>query len=284
MMLKPRFLFHASAASIGGRIVKPKDIVIETPAASSLTIAGGRSVAKAGKGNFGDLVRFGSASTFAEGLFDDPEKWARVLCGDLSEDTLTSSTRVSAEVRDLAVNAKAAFTAKRIKGGFVAQSARGSGEPTIRLDEDTVVEGAALGNHKIIVELNTKIFQRLDTLSKLRTAADDPKFVRQEGASLFMKAAVSGPTTVSPAGRFVESAGRIYGTIVKAIRWADTPYPGAVIDHNVITIPDCGEIYFGEIYIGSAFRRLTMIRLDFCCPAPMRLMCSDTEDNGTWPF
>jgi hypothetical protein len=284
MKLKPHFIFHANAASLGGRIVKPKDIVIDTPAASSLSAAGGRSTSKASKGGFGDLVRFGSASTFAEGLFDDPTKWIDTLCGDLSEDTLTTTTKVSAEVRDIAVNAKAAFTAKRIKGGFVAHSARGSGEPSIALDNDTVVDGAAIGGFKLVVELNTKLFQQYDTLSKLRTAADDPKFVKQNGAGLFMTADVPGRTTASPAGRFVESAGRIYGTIVKSIKWADKPYPGAVIDGNVITIPDCGQLVFGEIFISAVSRRLMMLRLEFCCPQPMMLMCADTEDNGGWGF
>src|SRR6185436_8530186 len=172
--------------------------------------------------------------------------------------------------------------AKRINGGFISKSAKAGGEPTIQLDADTIIEGAALGNFKLIIDLNLKLFQRYDTLSKLRTAADDPKFVRENGPSLFMKSAVSGRTTASPSGRFVESGGRIYGTIVQSIRWADKPYPGAVIDQNVITIPDCGEIYFGEIFISCLSRRLTMVRLDFCCPAPMRLMCSDGEDNGTW--
>ncbi len=282
MKLKPRFVFHANSAAIGGRIAGPKDIVIETTAASSLTAAGGRSSSKAGKSDFGGLVRFGSASTSAEGLFDDLKRWIEVLCGDLSEDTLTASMKVSAEIRDLAVNTKAPFTAKRINGGFVAKSARGSGEPTIALDNETVVEGAAIGGYKLIVDVNTKLFQRYDTLSKLRTAADDPKFIRDNGASLFMTTAVPGRTAASPAGRFVESAGRIYGTIVKSIRWADKPYPGAVIDHNVITIPDCGDIYFGEIFISRFSRRLTMLRLDLCCPQPMRVLCSDSEDNGTW--
>ena len=282
MTLKPRFLFHACAASIGGRILKPRDIVIDTPAASSLSIAGGRSTARAERGSFGELVRFGSASTFAEGLFDDPGKWAEVLCGDLSEDALTTTTKVSAEVRNLGVNARAAFTARRINGGFTAYSAKVSGEPSIQLLDDTIIEGAAIGGFKLNIELNTKVFQQHDTLSKLRTASDDPKFVKANGRGLFIATNVTGRAVASPPGRLVDLGRVVYGTIVKSIEWAGKPYPGAEIDHNVITIRDCGEIAFGEIFIGSLFRRLTMVRLDFCCPAPMRLMCSDTEDNGTW--
>jgi hypothetical protein len=284
MTITPRFIFHAAAAAIGGRIVTPKDIVIETSAASSLTVAGGRSRSLVKKGNFADLVRFGSASTLAEGLFDDAKKWAGTLCGDLSEDTLTASMSVSAEIRDLVVSAKAPFTAKRISGGFTAKSASGSGEPAIALGDETAIDGAALGPYKLIVEINTTLFQRYDTLAKLRTAADDPKFVRENGGNLFMNVDVAGRTAASPAGRFVESGGRVYGTIVKSIRWADKPYPGAVIDRHVITIPDCGRLFFGEILIGSLSRRLTMLRMRLCCPFGGAMVCCDLEDNGTWGF
>jgi len=282
LKLKPRFLFHANAAAIGGRIARPKDLPIDTPAASSLSAAGGRSTAKADKGRIGDVIQFGSASTFAEGLFDDLGKWAETLCGDSPEDALTATTKVSSEVRNLVVNARATFTAKRINGGFVAKSPKGSGQPSISLDRDTVFEGIALGGYKLIVELHTPVFQRFDTLAKLRTAADTPKFVKEYGASLFMNTAVPGRTAASRQGRFVESGGTIYGTIVKSLRWAGKPYPGAEIDDNVLTIPDCGDIYFGEIYIDDCRRRLTMLRMDLCCPAPMRLMMSDAEDNGGW--
>ena len=272
MRMPPR---SAAAAS-------PKTSPVDTPAASSLTAAGGRSIAKAEKGRIGDVIGFGSASTFAEGLFDDPGKWADTLCGDSSEDSLTATTIVNSEVRNLVVNARATFTAKRVYGGFVAKSPKGGGETSISLDRGTVFEGIALGGYKLIVELNVPLFQRFDTLSKLRTAADTPKFVKEHGAALFMKASVPGRTTASRAGRLVESGGTIYGTIVKSLRWAGKPYPGAEIDDNVITIPDCGDIYFGEIYISDCRRRLTMLRLDLCCPAPMRLMMADTEDNGSW--
>jgi hypothetical protein len=282
MKLKPHFIFHANASAMGGRIGRPKDILIESGAASSLSAAGGRSTSRAAKGSIGDQIRFGSLSTSAEGSFDDLAKWIDILCGDLAADTQTTTTRVSAEVRDLAVDAKAAFTAKRIRGGFISKSPRAGGEPSIALDEEAAFDGVAIGGFKLVVEINTKLFQQYDTLSKLRTAADDPKFVKQNGANLFMTAAVPGRTTASPAGRFVVCDGRIYGTIVKSIAWADKPYPGAVIDGNVITIPDCGDIYFGEILISARTRRLMMLRLELCCPQPMMMLCADTEDNGSW--
>ena len=56
MKLRPRFVFHANAAAMGGRIGKPKDILIESGAASSLTAGGGRSTSKTAKGTFGDQI------------------------------------------------------------------------------------------------------------------------------------------------------------------------------------------------------------------------------------
>ena len=282
MRLKPRFIFHANASALGGRVVKPRDVVIETPAASSLPAVGGRSRSKAGRGRVGNVVSYGSASTLAEGLFDDLDDLADVLCRDGCEDTLTATMRVQAEVRNVTLGMNPVFTARRVSGGFTATSAKASGEPSIKVSSETGIDGAALGRHKLIVELNTKLFQQHDTLSKLRSAADDPKFVRDRGKGLFLHTAVEGPTVASPEGRLVEPGGTIYGTIVKSIRWADKPYPGAVIDHNVIHLPDCGDIYFGEILISGLARRLTMLRFNLCCPAPMMMMMSDTEDNGTW--
>ena len=75
MKLKPRFVFHANASAMGGRIGKPKDILIESGAASSLSALGGLSTSRAAKGGVGDVIRFGSLSTSAEGSFDDLAKW-----------------------------------------------------------------------------------------------------------------------------------------------------------------------------------------------------------------
>ena len=81
MDLRRRFVFRGNAAVIGGRIVRPKDQVIESSTASSLTVAGGRSRSQAKATRFGDWVSFGSASTSAEGLFDDVKQQIEVSHG-----------------------------------------------------------------------------------------------------------------------------------------------------------------------------------------------------------
>ena len=48
MDLRRRFIFHGNAAAIGGRIVRPADVMIDSPVSSSLTVVGGRTHAQAG--------------------------------------------------------------------------------------------------------------------------------------------------------------------------------------------------------------------------------------------
>ena len=74
MELRRRFVFRGNAAAIGGRIVRPTDLILDSIATSSLTVVGGRSRERAGPAKFGDWISFGEANTFAEGLFDDVQR------------------------------------------------------------------------------------------------------------------------------------------------------------------------------------------------------------------
>ena len=54
--------------------------------------------------------------------------------------------------------------------------------------------------------------------------------VEQPGYRLEVAANGLVATLVSPAGELVELSGIIYATIVKRLRWAGKPYPGADIE------------------------------------------------------
>ena len=98
MDFRRRFIFRGNAAAIGGRIVRPSDTLIESGVASSLTVAGGKSSAQAAATRFGEWVAFGSASTSAEGVFDDVKQHIERTYHRVREDALTTSTRVHAEL------------------------------------------------------------------------------------------------------------------------------------------------------------------------------------------
>ena len=282
MDLKSRFHFHASASAFGGRMVAPTDTLLDSGAASALPVVGGRSAGRAKRTKYGKFASFGAASTLAEGTVDDSKGWAAALCDNADCDTYSTSTMVAAELLDVAIGVKPRFTAKRISGGFDATSAGPSGEPAIRLRGNTAIDGAAIDGYKLRIEFRLDLFQQFDTSSKIRAAADDPRFVKNNGAHLFIPDRVASRAIASPAGRLAEAGDRLHGTIVKSISWAGKPYPGAVIDGHVLVLPDCMRIFFGEIVIGRLARRLTLARFHVCCPHTAVYCCCDVEDNGTW--
>ena len=281
MDLRRRFIFHGNAAAIGGRLVRPTDVMIDSPVSSSLTVVGGRSQSEAGPTRFGEWVSFGSASTFAEGVFDDLKQQIEFSYHRVEQDTLTMTTRVRASVTELSVDETPKLTIKRVHAAITSTSPEGSGEPSIAIDKETTIEGAAIDGFPLVVELALPVFQRCDTRSKLLTAADDPEFVRTSGSCLFMTSPVGG-VPAPPAGRLLRGNGTIYGTIVKSITWSAQPFQGATIDNNVVTVPNFGKIFFGELLITDHSRRLTMVRMELGSPSGGEVAVAEVDSNGTW--
>src|SRR5215204_48971 len=177
MELRRRFIFRGNAAAIGGRIVRPTDVVIDSRTASSLTVAGGRSRSAAGATRFGEFVSFAKAATLAQGLVDDVKQQIEFSFGRVSEDSLTMTTTVRADVAALSIGDKPKLTVKHLRASLSSKSPAASGEPAIAVGSDSVIEGAAIDTFPLIITLATPVFQSLNTRSKLLTAADDPAFV-----------------------------------------------------------------------------------------------------------
>jgi hypothetical protein len=245
-----------------------------------LTVVGGRSRAQAGATRFGQFVSFGAAGTTADGLFDDLNRQIDLTFGRVEESALSMTTRVAAEVTALSVGDKPKLTVKRVRAAMTGRSPAGSGEPPIAVGNDTVIEGAAIDQFGLVITLAPAVFQTLDTLSKVSTAADDPQFVRESGDHFFLKPPAAGAP--APPTRLTTSRGTTYATVVKSIKWAASPFPGATIDQHVVTIPELGKIFFGELLITGLSRRLTMIRLELGSPIGGYIACTEVETNGVW--
>jgi hypothetical protein len=281
MDIKRRFVFFGNAAAYGGRLVRPADIVIEARGGSSLPVTGGRCQSALQAVQFGDFIRVGSATTFAEGLFDDLKQAVEASFGRVRPDTLTTTTTVNAEVHDIVVGTKPRLSVKRLRAALVSKSPTASDETGIRMADDSAVQGVDIDGHILVVELATKAFQQYDTYSKLRSAADDPVFARDNGDCLLTQS-VSDGRPAPPSGRLVEGRAGVYATIVKNIRWDGEPFPGATIDHHLVTVPNFGKIFFGEIFIKRDSRRLTMMRLELGSPDGGDAAFAEVEDNGIW--
>ena len=183
MALTRRYLFHGHSAALGGRIVRIgegkqakliKEGFIDLPA-SSLTVVGGRSEARLdGKqlsGPAAQVVRFGSARAFSEGVFDDLQGHYAVTLQERSADTLTTTTKVSAEVTELEVGlaGNPRMVIKRLRGGFASQSSTASGETPVQLDPETRFDGVTFidregKTYTLLVDVEPQVFRDHDTL------------------------------------------------------------------------------------------------------------------------
>src|SRR5262245_41019088 len=218
MEFRRRFVFRGNASVIGGRIVRPADVIIDSNTASSLTVTGGRSQARTIGRLFGDYVRHGPASTFAEGLFDDVKQQIEVTYGRVAEDSLTTSTKVHAEVADLSIGAKPRLTVRRVRAALNSRSSGASNEPPIGVGSDSLIDGAAIEGHELVIRTDPSVFQKYDTYSRLMTAADDPAFVKEFGDHFYMRDPAAG-RPAPPQGRLSQGNGTTYATIVRSISW-----------------------------------------------------------------
>jgi hypothetical protein len=279
MELTKRFLFRGNASALSGLFYRPTTVVVDMPGASSLGVSGGRSQAQIRGRSFGDVIRFGSAMTFAEGLYDD-EKLARAVSDHKGlPEELNATTNVASEIRELAVGQKPLFTAKRIRGALVSRSPKGSGEPSIAPARGSAIQGVEIGGFSLDVTLNMGLFQKYDTRSKVAAAADDPKVIAKFGQHFIPNATVKGQSR--RAGLIVGN-GILYTTIVEKIAWTGKPFPGSKIDGHVVTIPDFGQIFFGELLVAIAERRLTMVRFDLGSPIGGSADGGGVDTNGSY--
>lgn len=241
MELRRRFIFHGNAAAIGGRIVRPADVMLDS-VSSSLTVVGGRTKAQAGPTRFGEWISFESAATFAEGVFDDLKQQIEFSYHRVAQDTLTMTTRVRADVTGLSVDEKPNLKIKRVHAAMTARSPEAGGEPAIAIDKETTIEGATIDGYGLEVELAVSDYQRYDT----------------------------------------RADGTIYATIARSIRWSGEPFPGATIENHVVTVPDFGKIFFGELLVTDRSQRLTMVRMELGSPTGGEVAVAEVDSNGTW--
>src|SRR5262245_2857872 len=103
MDYRRRFVFRASAAAFGGHIIRPKDLVLESPGGSALAVTGGRSVSDIPHTEFDEFFSVDAASTVAEGLFEDRTQFLEFTNHRVSEDSLVAVTNVHADVNGLMV-------------------------------------------------------------------------------------------------------------------------------------------------------------------------------------
>ncbi len=280
MDLTRRFVFRGNASAFGGRLYRPKDIILEVPGASCLSVVGGRSRSSMRSLKFGGIIKIGAASTLAEGLFDNTKQALAHTFKKIPEDALTSTTTVNAQLADLAIGSKPLLTAKKVQATFKGRSPREGDEPSLVLTKETTIDGLTIDGFKLRVEFNLSPFQEYDTRAKLVAAANDPEFVKKHGDN-FLMTVQDGNVPPAP-GRLFERNGVIHATIVRSIRWVGAAHPTVTINHNTIVVPDFGSVFVGEMLISASSRRLTMLRFKLGSPQGGDCAGIDIDTNGSW--
>jgi hypothetical protein len=277
-----RYVFHSHAAAFGGRIVRPKDIVLEAGGASALLVTGGRSVAKLPRTEFDEFFVVESANTLAEGFFEDQAAFVEVTHRRKEEQTLAAVSRARTEVNGLAIGRKPRLVIGRIRAELTNRSAGVSGQPSIRIGKGTLIDGISIEGHRLVVELNTRPYIRYDTHAKLLAAMEDPKFVNTSGETLFMSRRFNKDATAPAFRKLIRNGHTLYATIVKKIRWAGKPFPKSEIHDNMVVLPTFGRVFFGELLVAEYSRRLTMVRMEMGSDAGGSASAGDVETNGDW--
>jgi len=277
-----RYVFRGNAAAFGGHIVRPSDIVIEAHGAASLPVAGGRSVSRVGPPKPNDFFHVDSAETFAEGLFENHDRFREFTLGKREQDSLVAVTRVFTEVNGFAIGKKFRLTVKRMRAEIVSRSPLASSQPSVRI-ADAVIEGVDINGHRLKVDLDPKPFQKYDTHAKLLAACDDPDFVEKYGDALFLRTPREGGPPPPPTGRLIEACGTTYANIVRSIKWDGPAFPGSAIEGNSVNLePEFGRVFFGELLLAEGSRRLTLVRVALGSEGGGSASACDVESNGQW--
>ncbi|MBS1858623.1 MAG: hypothetical protein JST11_24855 [Acidobacteria bacterium] len=270
------YVFHASACAAAARIRRPKPMTMPAHGAAALPITGGESRAdhptckwpeqpEAGAAHY---LTFDSVLSHVNGDFEDAAQATAMTRGEVPVESLAALTGVTSEVRNVSVMGR--VTAARVVMKLQARSV--TWEPSIRC-EGSVLEGVAVDGHPVSITLATDFFSQHDTLAKLGDACGTPThrhcfFDGGEGAR----------------HGFVHRNGTGKATLVKEITWAGPAHPNATIDGHCITIPDFGKVYFGELFVTAASRRLTMMRFQLGSPVGGEICLASGDTNGSqWP-
>jgi hypothetical protein len=271
-----RYVFTGNCSGLGFRIRRPADAVLPVQAASSLPVTGGISESKAGPGRLPkpgsdvDYVSFESASTSALGDYVDPQEAIAMTYPERASDGGPTYTEITSQVTKLVVLGRVEIDLALM--AMQGKSAELSDQPSIRCD-GVKLEGIRIDGYPLKISLAEEFFCYNDTLRKLELAC-----AKGEAPGLFL------PSSRVQAYGFGNPEGTVKCTLVSGMSWEDKPNPNATIDGHALKIADFGTVFFGESYITSCSRRITMVRFELGSPDGGGGSAAGGDSNGNpWP-
>jgi hypothetical protein len=266
--VEKRFFFHANAVALAAQLCGPEEAFIPAVASSCLPVTGGVGKATSTGERFGETLSYGNAATNVSGTFTEPEK-----------------------DRATATNAESQVSVLRMaNGGHVVEIGRLEAKMssfsdhegptefrTMSADFDQVrIDGVGLQ-----VVTHCELFTGLPTKLKLAQEFSKDEAFRDRYRAFFFSR-----TPGSRKRRIPEADGLIYATVVTSLNWEGKPPEGAVIAGNSVKIAGFGSVYFGELLIEEAFRRLTLFRFNLGCSCGgggTGAVCEIQTNGSSWP-
>jgi len=270
-----RFIFRGNASGISAHIRRPNDRILTVQAASSLPVIGGVSDSKAPGQSLDDYLSFEFAETSARGDFKNAKAAIAITNHKKQPDEVPTQTSVMARVGGLKIGDK--FSATLAQVGLSSQSPRNAGDQVpFRLDGNKL-EGITVAGRPLNITLEERFFNRCETLQGLEAAYRDG--LSAEQTAMFHAPAKGG-------GKKLQiSEGLAYATLVRKMEWPEgKPEDLEELGPNAFYLDDFGSVFFGEMLISSAYRRITMIRFQFGSPYGGEASVAEGETNGSfWP-
>jgi hypothetical protein len=263
-----RFVFRGDAVALGGRVIRIGDKnvgeAVPTPAASSLSIAGGSSLSKS-PGSAPDH-RF-------KGIFSWGECVAESI-GTIGSNG-SAKTTVTASIMKLSVtNKPITFQTDALKAVLESDHPTRGQPSMVPRDAIFFKKGMTLNKLPIELEIDLDLFKSFPTMAALDSEFKTNRKFYDRHVGRFKRTRGAPPSFGSPIPRV---SGFASSSIVTGIKWG-----GRKIQGNVLTFEGFGSIYFGELLANENNRRLTLLRLEMGSDVSASMAFGEVSSNGSW--
>ncbi len=256
-MKGPRFLYHAQASGLSGRITSPFEENIDVKAPSALPPTGGYSSARHSDFRLRNVLSYNEVRTEASGSFNDRTE---------AHETSVTATLENFNLNDVVL---ADTITARLSSFHPASK---PDQPNIS-PRGSFFKGLRIAGRDIELISNVDRYDRLDTLTDLRDHyMNDEEFRTSFNAEVQRGQAENlsdRKRKLFPWSRCkkVEQFPEYNGiTIVPLFLIKNPSAPGFEVHANTVHVKNFGVIHLGELVIGAYERRLTMLHVDLGSP------------------
>jgi hypothetical protein len=248
-VLKPdqqRFLFDARGIAFSATVHSPFNEIVESQAATTLSVDGGASKAKKENFNYRDVFSFAKAETFVAGTHTDHD-WETIVTTQIEK-----------------LNIVNMITADAVVSRLVARQVRV--DAAVELDEDgrLICKAPPKGPEPTILPLGSYFVN-----------------LRIAGVLVETEAGAAGREELAT---FSKAAENQTGDIVQLSIFDKVTAKGLTsVGKNIFDVPGFGRVILGELMARRHERRLTMIRAELGCPLKGTVSAATSHGGGS-PF